>query len=114
VRFAAFCVLAVCLTLASSAARAQGIPADALRIVVVDGQVLFHGDNLDIAELRAALARTGRQGETLYFQVGPNAKSAYLTQVLQAVKEAGFAKLSIMGPTDASPVLTFDPSRPFD
>ncbi len=107
-------MLAACLALSAVPTGAQNVPSDALRIVVVDGQVLFRGANLDIEELRAALAKTGRQSETLYFQVGPNAKSAYLRQVLQALKDAGFSKLSILGPTSSSPVLNFDPSRGFD
>ncbi len=113
-RSGAACIAAIGLMLFSRAAEAQPIPPDALRITVVDGQVLFQGGNFDVAELRAALAKTGRQNETLYFKVGPNAKSAYLGQVLRAVKEAGFSKLSILGPTGDSPVMTFDPSQIFD
>jgi biopolymer transport protein ExbD len=85
-----------------------------LRIVVVDGQVLFAGANLDIDELRAALVKSGRQDETLMFQVGPNAKSGYISQVLKAVKDAGFTKFSIVGPTNGRPVLTVDPAQKLD
>lgn len=97
--------------LAAHAARAEDAP---LRITVVDGQVIFAGANLDLDELRAALARTGRQNEILTFQVGPNAKSAYISRVLKAVRDAGFAKLSIVGPAGGSPVLTVDPSTKVD
>jgi biopolymer transport protein ExbD len=80
------------------------------RIVVLDGSVLFAGADLDLDELRSALAKTGRQDETLLFQVGPNAKSGYISRALKAVKDAGFSKFSIAGPTGGGPVLTVDPA----
>jgi biopolymer transport protein ExbD len=85
-----------------------------LRIVVVDGQVVFGGANLDLDELRTALASSDHKDETLYFQVGPNAKSTYISQVLKVVKQAGFSKLAIVGPTGPETVLTIDPAARYD
>ncbi len=104
-------ILTASLALNAPDLNAQNTP---LRITVVDGQVLFGGANLDVDELRAALAKAGRQSETLYFQVGPNAKSTYISQVLKAVQATGYAKLAIVGPTAPEPVLTVDPAKRFD
>ena len=96
--------MASILCLAIIRAKAEGESDRPLRIVVRDGVVLFQGANLDVDRLRSALAATGRQMEALTLQVGPNAKSAYIRQVLRAVSEAGFARISITGPLgDAIP-----------
>ena len=95
-------------------ARAGDPAPEQLRITVVDGEVLFRGTNLDLDDLRAALTATGRQSETLYFQIGPNAKSTYISRVLRVVQAAGFSKFAIVGPTSHEPVMTIDPDQRFD
>ena len=102
------------MLLLSHPAPAEDAARDQLRIAVVDGQVIFQGANLDVDALGAALARTGRQEETLSVQIGPKAKSAYISRVLRAVQAAGFSKFSIVGPTGSEPVLTVDPAARFD
>ena len=88
-------LLAGILMLASSV-RADDPPQ--LRLVVHDGNVSFQGDNLDVEQLQAKLAASGRQTDPLYFQVGANAKSVFISRVLRAVRAAGFTHVVILGP----------------
>jgi biopolymer transport protein ExbD len=77
---------------------AQAADEPLLTVLIQDGQVLFQGADLDLDELKAKLAATGRQKERVYFRVGPNAKSAFVQRVIDTIKAAGFADIAVMPP----------------
>jgi hypothetical protein len=108
------CVSILALGCALLTATSVHAEDQSLRITVVDRQVIFAGANLDIEELRATLVRIGRQNEVLTFRVGPNAKSSYISEVLKVVRQAGYSKLSIVGPAGGQPAITVDPDKTFD
>ncbi len=90
--------LATVVALIGVPAHADDKPAEPLTVVVEDGDVLFQGANLDLDQLKAQLAATGRQKERVYFRMGPNAKTAYTQRVVDAIKAAGFADIAVMPP----------------
>jgi biopolymer transport protein ExbD len=94
-RRAASALLIAC-AIALPPARADD--AAGLHVVVHDGDVIFQGVSMDVDQLQAKLATGGRQGDPLYFQVGSNAKSVYISRVLRAVRAAGFTHVVIVGP----------------
>lgn len=104
-------VLAVGMISMTSVSQAQAEEAS-LRITVIDGSVLMGGTEMDLDELRVALAKAGRQDEMVIFKVGPNAKSVFISRVLAVLKEAGYSRLTIAGPTADRPVVTVDPQKP--
>jgi len=90
--------LAVVVTLIGGVTRADDKPAEPLTVIVEDGEVLFKGANLDLDQLKAQLAATGRQSERIYFRMGAHAKTAYTQRVVEAIKAAGFADIAVMPP----------------
>jgi biopolymer transport protein ExbD len=85
------------LVVALNSAHAQD--ADRLIVFIHDGEVLFHGAELDLDQLKAQLTATGKQGSKLYLRIGSSAKSVYVERVVKAVREAGFTDIAILGPS---------------
>lgn len=78
--------------------RAEDQAPAPLTVIIEDGEVLFQGADLDLDQLKSRLAATGRQKERILFRIGPNAKTVYVKQVIDAIKEAGFADIGMMPP----------------
>ncbi len=78
---------------------AHGEDSDRLIVFIHDGEVLFHGAELDLDQLKTQLAATGKQGSKLYLRIGSSAKSVYVERVVKAVREAGFTDIAILGPS---------------
>jgi biopolymer transport protein ExbD len=97
-RFPTGACLAALAVLAAVPLRAEDKPAEPLTVLVEDGDVLFQGSSLDLDQLKAQLAATGRQKERIYFRMGPNAKTAYTKRVVEAIKAAGFTDIAVMPP----------------
>jgi biopolymer transport protein ExbD len=88
---------ALCLAVFTVAVSADA-SAEPLTVVVEDGDVLFQGSSLDLDQLKAQLAATGRQKERIYFRMGPNVKTAYTQRVVEAIKAAGFTDIAVIPP----------------
>ncbi|MDB5396606.1 MAG: hypothetical protein JWM91_4112 [Rhodospirillales bacterium] len=93
-RFAACLVLFVITT--------GGVHAEAtdrLTVTVRDGEVLFHGADLDVDQLQSQLTATRRQGSRVYLRIGSGAKSVYIDRVIKAIRSAGFTDIVLVGPS---------------
>jgi biopolymer transport protein ExbD len=92
------CVWLAVLILVAVPSRAADQAAAPLTVFIEDGEVLFQGADLDLGELKAKLTATGRQKDRIYFRMGPNAKTAYVEQVIEAIKAAGFNDIAVAAP----------------
>jgi biopolymer transport protein ExbD len=85
------------LFVTSSVAHAE--EPDRLTVFIHDGEVLFHGTELDLDQLKTQLTATGKQGARIYLRIGSSAKSVYVDRVVKTVQEAGFTDIAILGPS---------------
>ncbi len=90
--------MALAAGLMFSTAQADDKGAPPLTVLIEDGEVVFQGAALDLDQLKAQLAATGRQKERIYFRMGPHAKTAYTERVIDTIKAAGFTDIAVLPP----------------
>jgi biopolymer transport protein ExbD len=73
--------------------------ADRLTVMIRDGEVLFHGVELDVDQLQSQLTASGLQGSRIYLRLGSGAKSVYIDRVVKAIRSAGFTDIVLLGPS---------------
>jgi biopolymer transport protein ExbD len=92
-------LLAAFIVIAPLTAQAQTDAPKPLKVIVIDGALLFGDETLDADQLRAKLAATGRQSEKILLQIGPTAKTVYIHRAIDAIHAAGFGNIALVGPS---------------
>ena len=89
-------VLAVSLSLARVAAAED---TERLTVMIRDGEVLFHGAELDVEQLQSQLTASGLQGSRVYVRLASGANSVFIDRVVSAIRSAGFTDIILLGPS---------------